>query len=673
MKLTKLIKLILLCIALCITGCASADDKKEEQSVIAYSKTEATVENIASDYVFQVKNKNLIIYENDKKIDLTIEKQDGNYNIVPPEDGYKELCFYKIELKGDNAFINKKLKIYKTVVFFVKHEQKTKIKYQKNVYTDNKATVENERLLTDQKYQKNDIVMIGEDKNCQLLKIKQKTTDRQYSYEAPELDEVYAQLTVNEQVKNDFQHMEVNKEAVADYIHQQPYFQNIFSQTQAITANDISVETKEDKDNGITLTVLVQQENIKFKINVVLSYESQNIIHQTDFIASSHQLDIKLSYDIEGNKANELNKDIKKGASKAELKTIYQQHKDDTINMNDMINLMNIKIPVYGPLNYYLDMDLKNEWIMPANYENHSSLQIKAQLGFGLKNGKVYYQYADAQPIVTHDFQFSGTFKTDVGPQVAMGLNLMNDQQIGVLFDTNVLGEGEGIFAIDSEKTYLGNLRLNGYWDAYFMISILDQMMNISMLNQSHETLWSWFNIANADQLDSISIDSTYVADNGKIELGSLQAIFNNVLTNEKNEQVLNEYDIYIDGKEVEVSNGMVTVPESSIGKNCEILVQFTYLDENYQYKKTVSIEQKTEMITSFSEAITYLRAYLQMQGDYIPQYITADYDGNESYQEKGYLIHGYDEMGTHVVTSFWYYVASDGKIYDMLSDEYIN
>ena len=665
----KIIKLMLLSLVLCLSGCSSSADKEEKLSVKENSQIEATVENVPSDHIFQVKNKNLIIYENDKKTDLKFEKKDNSYQIMPPEEGYKEYCFYKIELKDNNSFNDKELQQYKTVIFYVNNEQQTKIAYQKNIHTDQQATIENKKLQSNQEYQKDDIVMIGKGENCQVVKINEKTADQQYSYEIPSLDDVYSSLQVNEHFINDFEHMEVNKAAVADYIRQQSSFQNVFPQSQNITANDISVQSKEDKDDGMILTVLIQQDGIK----IALSYQSDHMMQQMAFVASSCQLHLDLSCDIEGDQAAELKKSISKDATKTELQTIYQQSKNDAINLDELIDLMDIRIPIQGPVSYYLDMNLKNEWVMPVNHENHSSLAVDAQLGYGIKNGKIYYQYADAKPTVHHDFQFSGTFKTNADLQIEMGLKLMNDQQLGMLFDTNVLGEGEGIFVIDSKKTGLGNLRLNGYWDAYLMISIFDQMMHSSMLNQSHETLWSWLDIDNANQLDSVNIASTYTADDGKIEIGQLQAIFKNILTDANNEMTLLDYELLIDGQQVEVTDGMVKIPESCLDKNCEISVRFEYGNEDYQYNRTVKIEQRAQAITSFAEAVAYLKTYLQEHDCYIPQCITADYEGNESYQEKGYLIHGYDDMGTHVATSFWYYVASDGKIYDMISQEYIN
>ena len=35
---------------------------------------------------------------------------------------------------------------------------------------------------------------------------------------------------------------------------------------------------------------------------------------------------------------------------------------------------------------------------------------------------------------------------------------------------------------------------------------------------------------------------------------------------------------------------------------------------------------------------------------------------------EQGYNFHGYDDIGDHISTSFWYAVSEDGKIYDEIS-----
>ena len=204
----------------------------------------------------------------------------------------------------------------------------------------------------------------------------------------------------------------------------------------------------------------------------------------------------------------------------------------------------------------------------------------------------------------------------------------------------------------------------------------------IYLADQSEEdrataTVDFYYNEASLDTTSLVDTNKYYV--NGYIRVydnsrkSDIPAPYTIVIPAARNESDLEKKREKTQVSRFEVTDGMVKIPESCLDKNCEISVRFEYGNEDYQYNRTVKIEQRAQVITSFAEAVAYLKTYLQEHDCYIPQCITADYEGNESYQEKGYLIHGYDDMGTHVATSFWYYVASDGKIYDMISQEYIN
>ena len=83
--------------------------------------------------------------------------------------------------------------------------------------------------------------------------------------------------------------------------------------------------------------------------------------------------------------------------------------------------------------------------------------------------------------------------------------------------------------------------------------------------------------------------------------------------------------------------------------------------------KTQCRINVKGIHISNAKEAIAYVKKYLKESNEYVPQYIEYDH-----MSENGYVIHGYDDMGTHVVTSFWYGVSKDGAIYNETMLEYV-
>ena len=78
--------------------------------------------------------------------------------------------------------------------------------------------------------------------------------------------------------------------------------------------------------------------------------------------------------------------------------------------------------------------------------------------------------------------------------------------------------------------------------------------------------------------------------------------------------------------------------------------------------------EESGALIQNEEQALEYLKKYLEDNNAYIPGHI--EFDG---LTEQGYNFHGYDDMGDHIATSFWYAVSEDGKIYDGVMGDYVD
>ncbi len=73
-------------------------------------------------------------------------------------------------------------------------------------------------------------------------------------------------------------------------------------------------------------------------------------------------------------------------------------------------------------------------------------------------------------------------------------------------------------------------------------------------------------------------------------------------------------------------------------------------------------------LIQNEEQAFEYLKKYLEDNSVYIPGHIAFD-----GMIDQGYNFHGYDDMGDHISTSFWYAVSKDGRIYDGMMDAYVD
>lgn len=92
-----------------------------------------------------------------------------------------------------------------------------------------------------------------------------------------------------------------------------------------------------------------------------------------------------------------------------------------------------------------------------------------------------------------------------------------------------------------------------------------------------------------------------------------------------------------------------------------------TVMEEEIQVTVTKKKETIQQSIANEQEACDYIKRYLEEENTYIPTIIELDH-----IDEYGYVIHGYDMVDFHMATSFWYSVSSTGRIYDVITGEYI-
>lgn len=75
--------------------------------------------------------------------------------------------------------------------------------------------------------------------------------------------------------------------------------------------------------------------------------------------------------------------------------------------------------------------------------------------------------------------------------------------------------------------------------------------------------------------------------------------------------------------------------------------------------------------ISTSKQARSYAKKYYKKKHMYTPGIVA--YSGKEKIKGKScWVIHGYDDMGTHTATSFWYGVTKSGQIYDMVMCRWI-
>lgn len=96
-----------------------------------------------------------------------------------------------------------------------------------------------------------------------------------------------------------------------------------------------------------------------------------------------------------------------------------------------------------------------------------------------------------------------------------------------------------------------------------------------------------------------------------------------------------------------------------------KVIINMAVYEEANEILRKDSEDQEEEQPRDNRE---YLLSILREKGEYIPEYVELE-PGSPS--TEGEIYRGFDDMETHIVTSFLYRVEPDGRIYDMVFERY--
>lgn len=597
--------LVISCIGL--YNCFKSGNETSKSNIIDLGNSTGLIENIDPNYVFEVKNEDINFLDNDENVKLILKNGNNSCKLMPPKEEYLPFHFYKIILGKGNQFLEKDLSKFKEILFYVGSKDKTEVIYQDNVMVDNDGKYDGKILSTKKEYQIGQIVIVGEGKNCKALNIKKKLNNNIYRCdEADNIEDVYQSILINEHIENNFQYVETNEETILTYVKDNDVFDKIFPNVNALSSKDIDIKISKKGDNDpIGIEITIKHDNIIVNFKIGFSYTVDCKTKGISYISEKRNLSISLQLNIESENSHSLRNKITADLNEAELEEMYMESlKNQPAELNKVLDLFGLFVPIYGPVNLYTDFGWKNEISFQPNLEDNSVFKLDIEIGYGVKNGKLVYNYIKPKYKSNLDFLFGGQIEGKYGPIIEAGIDFMNGIRAGLEGQLGAYVDSYGVFKIDKNEVFLGHFELGGFTNVSFIVSspiTKSELVNIK-LGEQRLIIKTFSNIIN---LKSHNIKDKYTYRDNGIYLGNLIAKFDNKLTHVEEEYKINNYNVYIDGKKYSSKKNKVNLPKEYIGGKHNIKITFKHNGKKESFYKDIEIVEENKTYNIYNQLLS--------------------------------------------------------------------
>lgn len=233
----------------------------------------------------------IVIDEYDEVTDTELKSlPNGNYQILPPKEGYLPGGFYTLTLPDNVTFWEDDLKDARKLSFSIEKEEIARYEFTENV-TETDTTLrlkdEDTLYLEDTKAKVGDI-LFGTDENGDYAvhKITKLNDDGTAEVELPALEEVYEDLEAYGEVEWDLEQLVINPEfatEIAENVRNSEFFDRLVLQAYADEVDiptDIGIEVDPEfnpSDNSLGLTIKITLEPGKNGLFGVKQLDKQKV------------------------------------------------------------------------------------------------------------------------------------------------------------------------------------------------------------------------------------------------------------------------------------------------------------------------------------------------------------------------------------------------------------
>lgn len=576
-----LIGIALIAAAACAVAAVIAwQSRPEEELRLVNGETgEYILYNVDKNFTLEItgKEENLktckVMNLEEGEVRTSSEISDDTLTISPPEGGYEPGEAYTISIREGSRFVDERLKDARTLTFIIYKDKRAEIVYAKNVKQAQNDEIETdgERLISKKEYKQGDIVVTegGEDQTAGAYKITgaQKSGDRWIlSWEEPKLDEVYESIDISQTVVSDGKYLEVEKDVVLEAARDMGILEAFTDEAEALTMKDISCKvTNKGKDElGVTIAIHdPKHKNRELDLNFGIKYVNHtDLTLHRQFIDTQMEFTSGIEVSMKGSTKDATKKKIESAISSFEEEeegSLGESNKSD----KTFLDIFTVRVPVVGTIAVYTQMGLNYE--MTASGEIFLNLEsgIKIKQGILVSKGAVKKVYASAKPKLTGELMAQGRLYEFLGIGGEIGVELLPGTGIGFNLTPGVYGDQRGYFVIEN---ILKPLDGKGYYDLEAGVKVDgDVAVNLNYIAGKYrynKTILSlkkpFVKYANTKKVKSVNLRDSYSLTDGKVEIGTLKAVYEDVITKKESGKTLKKYRFYIDGEKVNVKKGVI-------------------------------------------------------------------------------------------------------------------
>ena len=578
-----------------------------EASVIDEAAGEYMAVNVPVDHSFDItldggKSSNIAVKDIEgKDVKTEVERSGKRASINAPEGGYEEGEIYQIDLEGIGRFEDEEIKGAKKLLFVIERKNSENIEYRAKVKEVDPEEVEvsEEEIRLEGKYREGDIVVTDSNEDgyiegYKLENVEVKGNRTTAGYTDPTADELYKEFDVFYYGNVDFSEADINEEALEGALEEAGILDAFIDDVYAAGKTNIEAKLKREGKNKFVLTAVISDEkDSDKKLTVTLGIENKLIIKinkKKVYIDDTFIITNGIDFSVSGEDKDIVEKRIKKAIEK------YTASDGEGGEGSDYeVKLLSVPIPISKLVPTTLEVGLTAEVMFSAELNAGVDSEIKINQGiiYDIKKLKVDKKYGEATGDIEAYIMAQGDMFAFAGPYAKLEANAL----YVVKASADVKGGGyldaAGCFTV---KGIPKDIKSKGYYDAELGVMFAaDADFEIPFVGTKSipiaEKRKPLLKLSNSTTLKGTDLKERYYMGDEGIDIGTITATYHDLIEDEDISKEIESYSLYIDGKKVEVIDGIVKEKV----KEGTHKFRIKWKDEGNSYTETKEVE-----VTSF-------------------------------------------------------------------------
>lgn len=415
--------------------------------------------------------------------DTTISVEEEMLVLSAPQGGYVAGEIYSLVLPEGVSFADEDFEGVRSLLFTVQGSEKRQIRYQTSVHEVTAADVlekEETTLRLKGEYQSGDIILVDTDRDqvqeaYALDRVYDEDNVTVADISIPSYDAVFRELDLYQESEIDFSQAQFDKEGILEALEESGIL-DVFRNALTIRAraadvsfskDDIKVTVAREKDGGRTYySVAVEVSDDEMSVSLTFAVSAKQLSMAKigkgkDLMGTAIDLrlrgETKVSASIKEDELKDAAKELENKLEeeireKLKKKTVLES--GETVERNLAKQLLDVEIPITGPLSINLELGATAEFGLSGNLVQNSEVGVMAAIYLDLKEKQPLRQYA-AVSVEEVTTKLSAETENFVGIELSAGLTALQDSlevNISGAFGPYLDGSGYGIIRTTPES-----------------------------------------------------------------------------------------------------------------------------------------------------------------------------------------------------------------------------